>query len=390
MNRPQSDKSRRSTSWIIKLLLVMTSIGLTLLVLEIFIRIAGINDQFTRKVFSKNLLQISENSTLIYELKPGGSSFIDGVPNVISAQGLRDREYDIPKPPGVKRILILGDSVTYGLGVRLEDTFAKQLEIMLAEDNYPSIKKIEVLNMGVNGYKTVQEVEHLKVNGLRFEPDVVILAYNLNDPGDFSRELPYFNSWQNRQWTSDSMSLPAKIKGRLSQYSELAFMIEYRTLRLRLGKVVEDQPGQQPDGRRNYDGYFHLYRNAQAMNALETALDVLRDTAAQSRFSVVLAMVPLLMDFQDYRWKELHEQILALGQQRGFSMVDLLPELSSRVSSASELQRRHDDFEHPNPLGHRFIAEALRETIRTGNLLTETRSAPQSVPQSVPQSAEIL
>ena len=49
----------------------------------------------------------------------------------ISAQGLRDREFAIPKPPDVWRVLILGDSVTYGFNVDISATFAKRLESLL-------------------------------------------------------------------------------------------------------------------------------------------------------------------------------------------------------------------------------------------------------------------
>ncbi|MBN1878841.1 hypothetical protein JW823_01925 [bacterium] len=363
-----------------KLTLILFSVGVTLAVLEVFVRFAGFNDQFTRKIFSKNLLRLSDNPALIYELKPGGRSSIDSVENIISSQGLRDREYAIPKPTGIRRIIAIGDSVTYGLGVRAEDTFAKQLEALFRTDDKSRGNKVEILNMGVNGYKTVQEVEHLKTSGLRFEPDIVLLTYNLNDPGDFSRELPYFNSWQNRKWTTESMSLPARFWARLTQYSELAFMIEYRTLRLRLGKVVErkqaleqaqteSQENAREDRRRHYDGYFHLYRNADAMTALGRSLDELQQMSVNNGFQVVFAIFPLLMDFQDYRWLDLHKQIMEMAEQRGFHTVDLLPALKSAVTSATELQRRHDDFEHPNPLGHRIAAETLFGIITAKNLL---------------------
>lgn len=359
---------------------MIIAVTMTFLVFEIFVRIVGINDQFTRKIFSKNLLRTTNNPMLIYELKPGGSSSIDNVTNRISSQGLRDREFTLPKPPGVRRIVAIGDSVTYGLGVRIEDTFSKQLESLFNSRPEAGKNPVEVLNMGVNGYKTAQEVEHLRVNGLRFEPDLVLLTYNLNDPGDFSRELPYFNSWQNRKWADESMSVPSRLWAMMTKYSELAFMIEYRTLRLRLGKVVEKKGNGNPDDagtetaglqarRRQYDGYFHLYNNAEAMNALAEALDRLRDLASENGFRVLFVVFPLLMDFEDYRWSELHNRILDMARTRGFVTADLLPVLKSGVKSAEMLQRRRDDFEHPNPAGHKMTADALFEIIETNGLL---------------------
>ena len=55
----------------------------------------------------------------------------------INARGLRDREIGYDKPPGVYRILILGDSFAEALQVPLEVTFAKQLEALLSTPARP-------------------------------------------------------------------------------------------------------------------------------------------------------------------------------------------------------------------------------------------------------------
>ncbi len=92
---------------------------------------------------------------------------------------LRDFErYTRKKPANTKRILVVGDSVTYGSGVDISTTYPKFLEKLLEREG-----SFEVLNGGVEGYNTVQEVEWF-MRHLRFlEPDVVILGYTLNDRG---------------------------------------------------------------------------------------------------------------------------------------------------------------------------------------------------------------
>ncbi len=82
------------------------------------------------------------------------------------------------KEPGVFRIAMLGDSILWGHGLELKDTFAKQLETLLNES---SEKKIEVLNFGVSGYSTQQEVELYRVKASLHDPDLVIVGYCLND-----------------------------------------------------------------------------------------------------------------------------------------------------------------------------------------------------------------
>ena len=95
----------------------------------------------------------------------------------ISSQGLRDREYAIPKPEDTLRILVLGDSVTFGTGVSRSETFPKRLERNLRSQG----KQVEVINAGINGYTAYNEVHYYLSEMRKFEPDIVVLAVVLND-----------------------------------------------------------------------------------------------------------------------------------------------------------------------------------------------------------------
>jgi len=95
----------------------------------------------------------------------------------VSSQGLRDREYEIPKPEGVLRILVLGDSVTFGTGVSRSETFPKRLERKLRSEG----EQVEVINAGVNGYTAYNEVHYYLSEMRDLQPDVVLLAVVLND-----------------------------------------------------------------------------------------------------------------------------------------------------------------------------------------------------------------
>jgi lysophospholipase L1-like esterase len=92
--------------------------------------------------------------------------------------GFRGRkEYAVTKPTGTYRILALGDSVTLGHGVGDEHTFAALLEQKLS-----SVRPTEVINMGVSGFGTAEELIQLRQVGLAYQPDLVILGYFPNDP----------------------------------------------------------------------------------------------------------------------------------------------------------------------------------------------------------------
>ena len=96
----------------------------------------------------------------------------------LNSHGLRGREIPYEKPAGEKRVLLLGDSVTFGWGVGDGETFADAMGPLLAS---ATGRAWEVINAGVNGYNTQQEEAYLRTEGIRFDPDLVILTYVSND-----------------------------------------------------------------------------------------------------------------------------------------------------------------------------------------------------------------
>lgn len=103
-----------------------------------------------------------------------------GVPARTNSLGFRDtREYTLAKPPGTFRILVLGDSVTFGHGALYETSYPFLLEQRLREWR-PDVKW-EVWNLGVPGYNTAQELAQLHQVGERYAPDLVIVGFFLND-----------------------------------------------------------------------------------------------------------------------------------------------------------------------------------------------------------------
>jgi lysophospholipase L1-like esterase len=129
----------------------------------------------------------SNNSKLIVELRPNFTQLFDGyvvrLPRItkitINSDGFRGKDYSLEKPNSTIRIIVLGDSVAFGWGVNDDEVFSEVLERMLNNNS----KKIryEVLNLAVPGYNTEQNIEMLKTKGLKYKPDIVIIAYHRND-----------------------------------------------------------------------------------------------------------------------------------------------------------------------------------------------------------------
>ncbi len=118
----------------------------------------------------------------------------------INARGMRDdREIPIEKPPQVFRIAVLGDSYAEALQVDVTKTFWRLLEERLNSCEFASGKRVEVLNFGVSGYSTAQELITLRERVKPFAPDLVLLAFlSGNDVRDNSKAIagpyprPYF------------------------------------------------------------------------------------------------------------------------------------------------------------------------------------------------------
>ena len=115
--------------------------------------------------------KLSSNKVLIFELDPENP--------LINSDGFRDREFPVARSE-VKRIMMLGDSVTFGRGVPLGSTFPKLLE-QLFNRNDQTGRRYEVMNVGVPGYNTRQELEFFEVKGRKYAPDLLVITWILND-----------------------------------------------------------------------------------------------------------------------------------------------------------------------------------------------------------------
>jgi hypothetical protein len=102
----------------------------------------------------------------------------------INSEGLRDVEHEREKPPGVFRILLLGDSYMEGIQVELEKTFPRLLERKL------SARRVEVINASTADWGTDNQLVYFRERGRAYSPDLVLLAFTTaNDVRNNSVEL---------------------------------------------------------------------------------------------------------------------------------------------------------------------------------------------------------
>jgi len=186
---PMPDASR--TSWpltlVSRLALSAVALLMALLLLEGGVRLlAPQNLDFYN---GEKIMRASTRPGQPVEFIPNSSndSYV-GVPVRINSIGLRDRETAVPKPRGVFRVLAIGDSVTFGFGVRLQETYAKQLEARLNSRLNGAVTVAEVINAGIEGTGLDYYYHSLRTLGSRLEADLVLVGIVLNDIADYDDE----------------------------------------------------------------------------------------------------------------------------------------------------------------------------------------------------------
>jgi len=157
------------------LLLTFPAILISFLFLEVFARITWPEKRGTPG------FRI-QHSTRGYSLRPNYSGYYAGQPANINNLGFRDdKDYAIEKGPNVFRILVLGDSVTYGYGVKFKETwpylFQKHLRKWKPDTDW------QVWNLGVPAYEMDSELRTLEDIGPIYKPDLVIVGFYENDLG---------------------------------------------------------------------------------------------------------------------------------------------------------------------------------------------------------------
>lgn len=185
-------KPRRLKRILGKLLLILFGLLFGALIAEIALRVAGYSyPEFYQPDESRG-----------YALRPNmegwyrkeGEAYVS-----INSDGLRDSEHAKAKPPDTFRIAVLGDSYPEAFPVAMEETFWAVMERKLQQCGAFGGRKIEVINFGVSGYGTAQELITLREHVWEYSPDIVMLAVTTNnDISDNVRalkktdEVPYF------------------------------------------------------------------------------------------------------------------------------------------------------------------------------------------------------
>jgi lysophospholipase L1-like esterase len=246
-----------------------------------------------------------------------------------NSECFRTPEYTIAHPPNTLRVVVLGDSFTWGQGVRMEESFPYLLEEHL--NKRCKRHRHQVISMGVQGHRLVDNVLKLMVHAQTLNPDLVVIQMYTNDvdlydyltilyfQGDPDL-IPHYLATESKVLSSDSTDWKAYIEAvhTLRAWSEqkhvpVAFVAFPIIDRRKRG--------------RNFD-HYNIPENK-----------VLTDL----------------------------EKIIRPVQEEGFAVLDLTQAFRERAGNRYLAVSKMDA--HPNPLAHSIAAEALLEFLQRQRLI---------------------
>jgi lysophospholipase L1-like esterase len=297
-----------------------------------------------------NLLQEKPHGMMLANLKlrmgytpPPRWDYFDAngcVPVDTNSLGLRDEEFAAAKATGEFRVLALGDSMTYGQGVRLDLTWPQVLERSL---NKELGRPVEVINAGFAAGPGVSSPDGydrwFADNGILFAPDVVVVGICLNDLGPIPM-LTYPVVPLEPVWGGFSRLL--------DRSAQFVRQRQVRAQRRDLLPLVQQQPA--------------------AWQGTQRGLLALRDTCQQAGIALLVVILPMMSQLEPelYPCRGLHALVADFCGEHGIASSDLLEAFLGR--SEHELWV-HPSDQHPNHLGHRLIAEAVHASLHNLQLL---------------------
>jgi lysophospholipase L1-like esterase len=351
----------KSRDILINLSLLIFSITIALLLCEIALRLMGHNPLYVSP--ERNRFWIYD-AQLGWAHQPGQSGIFE-TPQFrtsvrINQQGLRDPEHSYDRLNDASRILVLGDSFAWGYGVEESERFSQLLETSL---------RAEVINAGVSGYSTDQELLWFRNEGTHYDIDLVIVVFAGNDIGDNQRDLVYniyhkprFIQEGDQLILSDSPVQRTSTQGRfiydLSQHSALVFFLSQRYFDLRemYGRFKTDLETipSAPSGIAVEREPFGL--SIALLNEIESLAE-----SKGAKFMIVATD-----SWWNHPSEESYQDFMDTLQTEGFLVLDV----ESTAGFEPDKMIIPDDG-HWSRAGHEFVAEKIESFIESNQLLQQ-------------------
>ncbi|MCW7071387.1 MAG: SGNH/GDSL hydrolase family protein [Methanophagales archaeon] len=321
------------------------------------------------------------------------------VPVKINSKGLRDREYEYKKPEGINRIVVLGDSFTWGCGVEEKKIFTEVLEDNLLE-------KFQVINMGVIGYSNAQELLTLMNEGIKYNPNIVIVAFCIqNDIRDnvksINKHMFILNNnteliltnvpiSRKRDDADTQNDLLASSEKFLRKHSHAYNFLYGRLLSSPFGKNLMVNLLTKLGLAEEYGQYNCIFSNTYTpevqynWNLTKAILKEIDTVAKENDAKTLIVLIPMQIHVNaelweksvrqfglktsDYNLSKPNDILVEFGKENNIHVLDLFPEFRKHIESGEQLYFYKDG--HWNPTGHKYAAELIYDKLIEEELIS--------------------
>lgn len=345
-----------------KILLLFISVTIFLVTSEILANLffkENTGEKHNLILYNENIKEAIQNKTfikddlLLWKLRPSQTFtkkyFHDRFSGIyeINSFGLRGDNFALEKKKGAFRVICLGDSITFGWRVDHKDTYPKKLEEIL-KVNFPE-KDIEVINAGVVGYSSLQGLHFLERDILKFNPDILIVYFGVND-GD------------NAVYFSDKY-LSVKSDSAISADSFLSRFKSYRFLKHSLLNSIGKRRHYKEE---NYGG-FRISSQDYRLNMEDFIL------LAKNKNIPIIIIVPILYENGFVQKNPRYDITRSLNIRttgKNIKYINLLPAFKKFRKQKSLFS----DNSHPTKEGHDIIAKEIFKTLTEERLISNLKS----------------
>jgi hypothetical protein len=286
-----------------------------------------------------------------------------------NSYGFRDDDYPLRKPAGVERVVVLGDSYAWGWGVEQDEIFCEVAEARM--------EGVEFINLGHNAYGTAQEYLILKKLGMKFSPDLTVLAFYYNDIYDNIEEASHKPRFGLEDGDLVYLAGPRpfspsrKAKAFFSKHSLLFHFIDYR-----IAQILKARG--EPKGRFIIPDCFHKDHTEETSYAWDLTAAILRRTDELTEGRFVVVYIPTRFQVEEDSYRDalessgvIESDVDRLGpnvvlkcfcEEQGISFLDLTPALSVEYEEGVHVYFEHDG--HLSAEGHEVAGRELVGKVR--------------------------
>jgi lysophospholipase L1-like esterase len=336
---------KKSHSILINSVLIFISLTFAVAIAEIICRIIPFSND------SDPTYKLAHD-VLPYSMKPNSeATSIHGNSIRINSHGLRDNEYPYAKEKGTFRILVLGDSIEFGYGGKMEDIYTEVLERRLNALENKKYTVIEIINTGHPVFNTLDRYNYLRLYGLKYSPDLLVVSLNSSDFSVGPSKLIVKDGIDSSPGSFLS-NFPPWVK-RFLRKSHLYIATGWWVRELRY--YFQNDPSLA----------VHKKVPTEILEATRNYLDDFISVGLINKSSVYFILIPNRQEVlsKTFKTPQFYEQIKNI-EKEGKAIVINIMELFGKYSDRTNEVFAHKDPSHPSAKGHQIIADRLFDELK--------------------------